>query len=199
MAESGIKASIRLLLSQCILSPVRFFSLLPTSHSLTLPLQCVVCLYQSPSSPLPTCLIWPPVQRLPKGADSGSGGCSMLCSRENPALLCGSFFLSSLPTALSCAMGLPSHDPGRRNVKGGSKPPTGGPAPGAVLPPCPSVSLAWLLPTCLLGELSSKAGASEKKKRCRVAGIKNHLHSLPPVQHVHNFSHPPTPGPGSQI
>jgi len=58
-------------------------------------------------------------------------------------------------------------------------------------PPLPALALLGCLPTCFLRKVSSEAGASEKKKKMSRGGRdKGHLHSLPPMQCVYNFSPP---------
>lgn len=57
--------------------------------------------------------------------------------------------------------------------------------------PAPSFGLAWLPDHLPLGELSLEAGDSEKKTNDEGwQGLKSHLDSLPPMQHVRDFSPP---------
>lgn len=189
---------MRPLLSQCILPPLCFFSLPPTSLSCPLPLQCV--LYQSPSR------LFPCVSFLPNPVQGNGlrlmGMFHILLLGEPPCFVkgpkpTGYFFLSSLPTVASHAMGLPHQWSGEMYIKAGRRRQPGGPQDwGCPTFPClpphpPAWALLGRLPTCLLGEVSSEAGASEKKtKCCGEAGIKSHLRSLPPVPLVRSFSPP---------
>lgn len=180
MAESGVKATLRLLFrASCVLSAFSLF--FPLLFLCPLPLQCV--LYQSLSRPLPCmsgCVAAGAVSFSPffltlsKGMDSGSWRRSISAPERTPALLCrwatGHGVL--LPSLRSPPFLVPwaclINNLGKRNIKVGRKRHSA-PWPGAALPvpapPYPAFALLGCLPTCLLGERSTEAGASDQEKK----------------------------------
>lgn len=108
---------------------------------------------------------------LSKGMDSGSWGCSIFFFWENPPCFVkgpkptGYFFLSSLPTIASHAMGLPHQWSGEMYIKAGRRRQPGGPQDWGcptfpcLPPPPPSLGLAW--PPAHL-----PLGGSELRSRC---------------------------------
>lgn len=109
---------------------------------------------------------------LSKGMDSGFMGMFHLCSWEDPpppALLCGwakghGVLLPILPSPpfLPVPWVCLTNNLGKWNIKIERKPGAALPLPA---PPHPALVLLGCLPTFLLGELSSEAGASDQEKK----------------------------------
>lgn len=67
---------------------------------------------------------------------------------------------------------------------------TGAVPPFPACPSPPALALLGCLPTCLLGKVSSEAGASEKKKKMLRGGRDKRSPPFSTSQCVHNFSPP---------
>lgn len=159
------------------------FSLLPTSLSVPpRPKPCVSCFVAADAA-----LFFPFFLTLSKGVDCSSWDIPSLLLGEPPPCFVGGptvgcFFPPPLPTSFLChgpspLTGEVKHQVGRTVVLSLGLPYL------SQLWPC----LAACPPPSWGTELRGRCFRGENKWR-GVAGIKRHLHSLPPVLHVHNSS-----------